>query len=80
MCIRDSVKSTGTALSNDDANPNMRIRSDKSSTEDNTKVDGKHFSVSLPPMTSVRLDCGLKRFANDPSHAFPWHGDRVPIE
>ena len=75
-----SVSSTGTALSNDELNPNRRIRSTKSSTEDTTKVDGKHFSVTLPPLTSVRLDCGLRRHVNDPSFAFPWHGDKVPIE
>jgi len=43
------------------------------------KVDGKYFRVELPPMTSVRVEVGLKRFCNDPSYAFPWHGGSVPV-
>ena len=42
-------------------------------------VDGKHFSVTLSPSTSIRLDLRMNRFANDPSYAFPWHGDRIPV-
>jgi len=39
----------------------------------------KHFAVTLPP--SSRLDCvaGLRRFANDPSYAFPWHSRGIPV-
>ncbi|MBM3933911.1 MAG: hypothetical protein FJ319_06360 [SAR202 cluster bacterium] len=44
-----------------------------------TRVDGKDFAVTLPPMTSIHVDAGLQRFANRPSYAFPWHGDRVPV-
>ena len=40
-------------------------------------VGGKYQAVTLPPSTSIRLDMGLKRFVNDPSYAFPWHGGRV---
>ncbi len=36
-------------------------------------VNGKHFAVELPPGTSIRLNCGLQRFVNDPTYAFPWH-------
>ena len=42
-------------------------------------VDGKYFVVQLPPSTSIRLEGGIQRFVNQPSYAFPWHGDRVPI-
>jgi len=41
-------------------------------------VDGKYFSLDLPPSTIIRLDAGLRRFVNTPSYAFPWHGDTVP--
>lgn len=37
-----------------------------------TPVNGKYFSVELPPGTSIHLDCGTQRFANAPSYAFPW--------
>ena len=39
----------------------------------------KHFAVALPPCS--RLDCvaGLRRFANDPSYAFPWHSRGIPV-
>jgi hypothetical protein len=42
-------------------------------------VNSKHFAVTLPPSTSVRLDIGMKRFVNKPTYAFPWHGDNVPV-
>ncbi len=42
-------------------------------------VNGKYFTVQLPPSTSIRIDAGLKRFVNDPSYAFPWHGDKIPV-
>jgi hypothetical protein len=42
-------------------------------------VDAKYFAVQLPPSTSIRVEAGMRRFANDPSYAFPWHGDKVPV-
>ena len=38
-----------------------------------------YVAVELPPSTSIRLDLGLQRFANDGTYAFPWHGGQVPI-
>ena len=29
--------------------------------------------------TGITLDMETKRFANQPSYAFPWHGDEIPI-
>ena len=42
-------------------------------------VKGKYFGVELPPSTAIRIDAGMQRFVNQPSYAFPWHGDRVPV-
>ena len=42
-------------------------------------VSGKYFLVELPPSTSIRVDAGMRRFANQPSYAFPWHGGENPI-
>jgi len=42
-------------------------------------VHEKHFAVELPPSTAIRVEAGLERFANRPSYAFPWHGDRIPV-
>ena len=64
----------------DGVNPGQRGRADRTSTATATRVNGKYFAVRMPPMTSVRLDCGLRRFSNDPSYAFPWHAGGVPIE
>ena len=36
-----------------------------------TEVNGKHFTVDLPPGTSIRLDASLDRFSNKPSYALP---------
>ena len=43
-----------------------------------TQVNGKHFAVTLPPSTSIKIDAGMRRFSNKPTFAFPWHGDSVP--
>jgi len=43
------------------------------------QADSKYFEVQLPPSTTIRVEAGLRRFVNDPSYAFPWHGDRVPV-
>ena len=43
----------GTQYSKDDPNPNMRMRSEKTTTSSKVPVNGKHFTVSLPPLTSV---------------------------
>ena len=48
-------------------------------TTSTTKVEGKHFTVELPPSTAIRISAGMQRFANDPSYAFPWHGDGIPV-
>ncbi len=42
-------------------------------------VDSKHLGVKLPPSTAVRLEIGMRRFANRPSYAFPWHGNKIPV-
>ncbi|MDE2715416.1 MAG: hypothetical protein OXI33_00170, partial [Chloroflexota bacterium] len=41
-------------------------------------LDSKYFEVRLPRSTSIRIEAGLRRFANDPSYAFPWHGGAIP--
>ena len=42
-------------------------------------LDSKYLAVQLPPSTAIRLDVGMRRFVNDPSYAFPWHGDEIPV-
>ncbi len=42
-------------------------------------VNARHFAVRLPPSTAIRLDLGMRRFAQRPSYAFPWHGERIPV-
>ena len=44
-----------------------------------TPLDDKGFGVVLPPATAIRLEIGMRRFCNDPSYAFPWHGEKVPV-
>ncbi len=41
-----------------------------------TPVDGRYVRVRLRPGAAGRLEIGMRRFANRPSYAFPWH----PIE
>ena len=42
-------------------------------------IDARHFAVQLPPSTRIRLEVGMRRFVNQPSYAFPWHGDKIPV-
>ena len=42
-------------------------------------IDAKFFAVELPPSRTIRLEIGMRRFANSPSYAFPWHGDKIPV-
>jgi hypothetical protein len=44
------------------------------------ELDSKYLAVELPPMSSIRLQLGVRRFSNNPSYAFPWHGGKVPKE
>jgi hypothetical protein len=42
-------------------------------------VNGRVFEVRLAPGTAITLQAGMKRFANKPTYAFPWHGERIPV-
>lgn len=42
-------------------------------------VNAKYFQVTLQPGCGVTLDMGVKRYANKPSYAFPWHGEALPV-
>jgi len=43
-------------------------------------INRKFFAVRLAPGTGLTLDMGMKRFANRPTYAFPWHGDTIPVQ
>ena len=60
-------------------NPHTWMREKRQPTEKVALVDGKYFAVELPPATSIRVDAGIRRFVNQPSYAFPWHGDKIPV-
>ncbi|MEM8968234.1 MAG: hypothetical protein AAGE93_17580, partial [Bacteroidota bacterium] len=42
-------------------------------------IDHKYVTVELSPGAVGQIEIGLDRFANNPSYAFPWHGDEVPV-
>jgi hypothetical protein len=47
--------------------------------ETSVAVNRKFLQVRMLPGTRVKLSLGVKRFANKPSYAFPWHGDTIPV-
>jgi hypothetical protein len=47
--------------------------------ERSVPVNHKHLEVSLAPGAGVVLEVGMKRFANQPTYAFPWHTDGIPV-
>ena len=57
----------------------VRYREEGRDGETVTPMDEKYFAVELPPSTAIRVEAGLRRFANRPSYAFPWHGDAIPV-
>jgi hypothetical protein len=59
--------------------PDFFLRPEPKTAPETVTVNRKFFLVRLPPGNGIRLDLGTRRFANRPSYAFPWHGDRVPI-
>ena len=60
-------------------NPYLWLRSERAYAGKEIPVNAKYFAVELPPSTSVRLEVGMRRFVNDPSYAFPWHGETIPV-
>jgi hypothetical protein len=43
------------------------------------EVNGKFFHVNLAPGAGAVLEAGVKRFANQPAYAFPWHAGEAPV-
>ena len=67
-------------LSYEGPQPGLRIEAERTTSRTAAAVNAKHFAVELPPSTSIRLDAGMHRLANDPSYRFPWHGGKVPAQ
>lgn len=44
-----------------------------------TTMDGRWLRLRLPPCSEIELDLSMKRYCNEPSYAFPWHGDGIPV-
>ena len=42
-------------------------------------IGRKFFQVRLGPGAGGRLKLKMKRFVNQPTYAFPWHGDTIPV-
>ena len=43
------------------------------------EVNGKHLKVKLSAGTIGTLSLGMKRYVNQPTYAFPWHPDKIPV-
>ena len=56
-----------------------RLQYSDGNNEKTVPLDGKYFAVELPPSTAVRVNARMRRFVNQPSYAFPWHGDSIPV-
>ncbi len=55
------------------------VRYEKDGATRAVAVAGQWIAVDLQPSAAIRLDIGMRRFTNDPSYAFPWHGDQIPV-
>ncbi len=47
--------------------------------EETVEINRKFMQVRLPAGNGIKLTLGMKRFANKPTYAFPWHGDMIPV-
>jgi hypothetical protein len=43
-------------------------------------INRNFFQARLEPGARGRLEIGIKRFVNPPSYAFPWHGEKIPVQ
>ncbi len=63
----------------DPTQPNNDARAAPTRAGESVDVNRKFFEVRLPAGTGLTLEIGMKRFANRPTYAFPWHGDKIPV-
>ncbi len=63
----------------DPIQPDFFARAEPELAGDSVEVNHKFFQVELPPGMGQTLEIETKRYANKPSYAFPWHGDKIPI-
>jgi hypothetical protein len=63
----------------DPIQPDFFARGEPELTAETVDVNRKFFQIELPPGTGQTLEIETKRFANKPTYAFPWHGDKIPI-
>jgi hypothetical protein len=63
----------------DPTEPNNDARAAPVVADRTVAVNRKFFEVRLSAGMGVTLDVKMKRFANRPGYAFPWHGDRIPV-
>ena len=47
--------------------------------EQTATVDDSSFTVELQPGTEVELQLGMEYFCRQPSYAFPWHREGIPV-
>jgi hypothetical protein len=66
-------------MDQDGPQPDEFARAEPTLAQQTAKVDRKLFQVRLPAGTGLTLDIGTRRFANQPSYAFPWHGEKIPV-
>ena len=45
-----------------------------------TDVNRRFLHVKLQAGASGAIEIGMQRYANPPSYAFPWHGEKIPVE
>ena len=43
-------------------------------------IHHRFFQVELGPGAVAQVEVGLDRFKNQPTYAFPWHGETIPVK
>jgi hypothetical protein len=42
-------------------------------------MKSKYFAIQLLPATSIQVNMVMRRFAYQPTYAFPWHNGKIPV-
>ncbi len=63
----------------DPLQPDFFARGEPRLARDCVEVDRHFFHVELPPASGLKSEIERRRFANEPSHAFPSHREEIPV-
>jgi len=78
--VREVIVQAGTFGEHQFTTVRYQRQAEKGTVDEKAEIQRKFFQVRMQPASAITLNLGVKRYQNRPSHAFPWHGDAIPIK